>query len=482
MRWRDLLELNQQHPLPADFFDEPRRVHFLGIGGIGMSALAFLLKSRGHIVSGSDERDGAMLQKLRDAEIEIFIGHDARNVDESEALFISSAIPDDNAELLAARERKIPTWHRSQLMAYFSNRAKVSIAVSGTHGKSTTSAMISHILTECGHNPTAILGAVYPPFNGNFRIGDPDLVVVEADESDGSFTLLKPTVAVVLNVEPEHLENYDESEEELWRAFEMFVSQSSTTVCNADDKGLMKRWWEEKNVILYYGFTSDHSCDLRGRYLHSENGKTSFQLIDPNDGHEEVLGDFSIPVPGVHNVSNTVAAILTCDSVVDAPFEKIAHSISTFAGTLRRFERKGEAQGILVYDDYGHHPTEVRATLSAAREFLNRPICVVFQPHRYSRTQALHREFGSAFESADTVIITQLYSAHEIPIEGVSGRLVFDAVREHFPDKAVFYAHDLVEAKRLALEHLKSGDALLTMGAGDVTTLGPQILEALASE
>ena len=230
MRWRDLLSLQTTHPLPDDFFDRPRRVHFIGAGGIGMSALALLLAARGHDVSGSDERDGAMPDKLRAAGIEVFIGHDAANVQGAEAIFYSSAIAPDNAEWMAAERNAIPLYHRAQLMAHVSNRAKVSIAVSGTHGKSTTSAMIAHILTETGHNPTAILGAVYPPFDSNLRIGDPDLVVVEADESDGSFTLLKPTVAVVLNVEPEHLENYDESEEELWRAFEMFCDDRSILI------------------------------------------------------------------------------------------------------------------------------------------------------------------------------------------------------------------------------------------------------------
>ena len=236
MRWRDLYQLQSDSPLPEDFFEMPRRVHFIGIGGIGMSALALLLKARGHDVSGSDERDGAMPGKLREVGIPVFIGHDAANINGAEAIFYSSAIPDDNPEWLAAIEREIPRYHRAQLLAHASNRAKVSIAVSGTHGKSTTSAMIAHILTETGHNPTAILGAVYPPFESNLRIGDPDLVVVEADESDGSFTLLKPTVAVVLNVEPEHLENYDESEDELWRAFEMFISGAEYGLINSDDK------------------------------------------------------------------------------------------------------------------------------------------------------------------------------------------------------------------------------------------------------
>ncbi len=442
MRWRDLLQLNEQHPLPADFFEAPRRVHFIGVGGIGMSALALLLKSRGHDVSGSDASDSAMLNQLRESGITCFVGQKAENLAASEAIFYSSAISPENPEFAAATERNIPQRHRSQLLAHFVNNAKTSIAVSGTHGKSTTSAMIAHILTECGQNPTAVLGAIYPPFGSNLRVGNPDLIVVEADESDGSFTLLKPTVAVVLNVEPEHLENYDESEEELWRAFEMFADRAKINVINAEN----------------------------------DNSKP---LVTLEKAHSyRTIETLHVGVPGQHNKSNASGAMRACQMIGVDP-ARAEPVLKTFAGTLRRFERKGEAKNIVVYDDYGHHPTEVRATLDAAKEFLNRPIATIFQPHRYSRTLALHKDFGPAFESADKIIITQLYSAYETPIEGVSGRMVFDAVRENFPEKAVFYAENLDEAQKIALGILESGDALLTMGAGDITTLGPRILEGL---
>ncbi len=487
MRWRELLQLNQDFPLSPNFFDHPRRVHFIGVGGIGMSALALLLKSRGHEVSGSDASDSAMLAQLRDAGIECFVGQKADNLGDSEAIFYSSAIASDNPEFAAATQKNLPQWHRSQLLAHFVNGAKTSIAVSGTHGKSTTSAMIAHILTECGHNPTAILGAIYPPFGSNLRVGNPDLIVVEADESDGSFTLLKPSVAVVLNVEPEHLENYDESEEELWRAFEMFGQQQPVMrVLNADDLQL-----EQKLNINGDDFTYglESPAQLVASNVVESAGKVSFDL----EWFDDVMSNATLLVPGKHNVSNALAAVgaswcsLPISSgpiheVVSNEFAALIKPLSTFAGTLRRFERKGEARNIVVYDDYGHHPTEVRATLDAAREFLGRPLAVVFQPHRYSRTLALHREFGPAFQSADKIIITQLYSAYEEPIEGVSGRMVFDAVRENFPEKTVFYAENLAEAKRIALEILESGDALLTMGAGDITKLGPQILEDLAKD
>ena len=472
MRWRDLLSLQTEHPLPEDFFETPRRVHFLGIGGIGMSALALLLRARGHVVSGSDERDGAMPRKLREAGIEVFIGHDAKNVAGAQAIFYSSAIPGDNPEWLGARQKQIPLYHRAQLLAHVSNRAKVSIAVSGTHGKSTTSAMIAHILTQTGCNPTAILGAVYPPFESNLRIGDPDLVVVEADESDGSFTLLQPTVAVVLNVEPEHLENYDESEAELWRAFEMFVERAKQSVLNANDKASIAQLGAGKTVT----FGTKTQAGLEFTNVFQSQGRTKYDLSgEVADDH---CGPFQIPVPGLHNVANAAAAVCAT-KILNVEAAEAASALETFAGTLRRFERKGEAGGVLVYDDYGHHPTEVRATLGAAAEFLRRPLCVVFQPHRYSRTQALWREFGTAFGAADCIIITQIYSAHETPIAGVSGALVFDAVRANNPGKRVFYAETLDQALALTVENVRPGDALLTMGAGDVTTLGARVLAAL---
>ncbi|HEX9995510.1 MAG TPA: UDP-N-acetylmuramate--L-alanine ligase, partial [Abditibacterium sp.] len=443
--------------------------------------------ARGHSVFGSDASDSAMLAQLREAGISCFIGQKAENVDGAEAIFYSSAISPENPEFATATQNQIPAWHRSQLLAHFVNNAKTSIAVSGTHGKSTTSAMIAHILTECGQNPTAVLGAIYPPFGSNLRVGNPDLIVVEADESDGSFTLLKPTVAVVLNVEPEHLENYDESEEELWRAFEMFINGADAFVVNADDNQLNQR----TNHLGYsYGF--NHGS-LRAINIRSEAGESQFVVRAQHSETKTIDADAKLRVPGKHNVSNSLAAIMSIDV---ASFSEgatvgpstlqgmsntrvLASKLETFAGTLRRFERKGEAKNIVIYDDYGHHPTEVRATLDAAKEFLNRPIAVVFQPHRYSRTLALHRDFGTAFESADKIIITQLYSAYEEPIEGVSGRMVFDAVRENYPGKAIYYAENLDEAKKIALEVLESGHALLTMGAGDITKLGPQILAEL---
>jgi UDP-N-acetylmuramate--alanine ligase len=484
MRWRDFSSLS---PLPDTFFDAPRRVHFIGIGGIGMSALAFALKSRGHFVSGSDASESAMLQKLRDAGVQIVLGHDESNLrvlaGGAEAVIFGSAISENNAERVAANNADIPQWHRAQLLAYFVNNAKVSIAVSGTHGKSTTSAMIAHILTKCGKNPTAILGAIYPPFDSNVRLGDPDLVVVEADESDGSFTLLHPTIAVVTNVEAEHLENYEGSEDELWRAFEMFANQTKDNVIlNADDTLLMQKL--DKNLGPTFGL-NNRKATILGDDIRVENRAT---IVDVDWG-DTGLGDFRLGAPGRHNVSNALAALCAADAFTGdfcrAAFadgenkEFLSNVLADFHGVKRRFQFIGEANDVLVYDDYGHHPTEVASTLETAREFLSRPIIAVFQPHRFSRTQQMGHLFGPSFAAADRVIITQLYSAFEEPIAGVSGKIVFDSVQQAFPDKPLWYAETLEEARRIARDIARPGDAMMCMGAGDITTLPPQLLEDL---
>lgn len=475
MRWRDFDDLPE---LPPQFFQIPRRVHFIGIGGIGMSALAFVLRSRGHQISGSDVKESKTLAQLRETGAVVAVGHRAENLDllgeSCDAVIFSSAVTPDNPEWQEAQKRGVPLWHRAQLLAYFVNSAIKSIAVSGTHGKSTTSAMIAHILTECGHNPTAILGAIYPPFGSNARIGDPDLVVVEADESDGSFTLLHPTVSVILNVEPEHLENYDDSEEQLWKAFAQFANQAREhRVLNSDDKILCERLDNRTNTLIYGENGALWATDTRSE---NQDGVPRMAFSLSCEGMH--FGDFALGVPGQHNVSNAQAAIFSAWAL-DVQPEIAAAKLSSFFGTLRRFERKGEANGVLIYDDYGHHPTEVEKTLQAAKEFLNRRLLVIFQPHRYSRTQQLGEAFGPAFGAADEVIITQLYSAFEEPIEGVSGKIVHDAVKRAFPDKPLAYAETLDDAKRLALEKARPGDVILTMGAGDITTLGPQLLNAL---
>ena len=492
MRWRDFSSLPI---LPDDFFDStPRRLHFIGIGGIGMSALAQIFLNRGHQVSGSDAHDSPLLQTLRDAGAQIFIGHDAASLEAAppDAIIWGSAISEDNPERLWAQTHEVPQWHRAQLLAHLVNAAHFSIAVSGTHGKSTTSAMIAHVLEKTGRNPTAILGAVYAPFGSNVRIGDPNLLVVEADESDGSFTLCEASVAVVTNVEAEHLENYDDSASQLWHAFEAFADSAIEVVLNADNAELPERL-DADGWALLYGIdevgvpSSDHNTHFNAQDVIFGGGKTEYTL---RAGGEE-NGRFALGVPGMHNLSNALAAISACylqhiDSSADERGEvsienvsQLAHALEDFTGVARRFERVGEADDVLVYEDYAHHPTEVNSALNGARDWLQRPITAVFQPHRFSRTQQMGHLFGPAFEAADKVIVTGLYSAFETPIEGISGRIVFDAIKDAWPDKAVEFVPELDDARARAVEMTPRGGAIMLMGAGTIGAQGKLILQEL---
>lgn len=446
MRWRDFDGLP---PLQSSFLETKRRFHFVGIGGIGMSALAFFLLHNGHEVSGSDVSESGNVEQLRTAGAVIAIGHAASNLDllksVPDGLIYSSAVDVKNEERVAATERGIMQWHRAQLLAAIANRARCSIAISGTHGKSTTSAMIAHVLEQCGKNPTALLGAKFPPFGSNARLGDAELVVLEADESDGSFTLLQPSIAVITNVEAEHLENYGDSEESLWQAFGQFVESSDIAVLNADQPEMFERLKNQARKVLPY-------------------------TLKNND-------DVCPGVPGEHNRSNAAAA-LTVALHMGIKREDALQALQSFHGVSRRFEKVGEVNDVVVYDDYAHHPTEVKSTLEAAKT-LGRPITAIFQPHRYSRTQQMGAQFGDSFKAANVIIITELYSAFEEPIKGVSGRIVFDAVRRACPNKKVLFAPDLKSACSTAVQMARAGDAIFTLGAGDISKLPRQLLTDL---
>lgn len=453
-----------------------------------MSALAFVLKSRGHLVSGSDVNDSAMVAKLRAADIPVAIGHAAENLNAhgelAEAVVFNSAIATENPERLAAIAHNVPLLHRAQILSYFVNSAREAVAVSGTHGKSTTSAMVAHILANCGTNPTAILGAEYPPFRSNARIGAPDLVVVEADESDGSFTLLNPTVAVVTNVEPEHLENYENSESELWRAFDVFVRNVRARVAvvlNADAPELPQRLGVASQQLWTYRIASEPVTQVGENELVATDIQPAAPYMQftlhysQNESLQVKLG-----VPGRHNVSNALAALCAAQAL-GISIEAAAATLPDFRGVGRRFQFCGEAHGVKVYDDYAHHPTEVKTTLEAARDFLQQPLTVIYQPHRYTRTQQMGRDFGPSFGAADKIIITELYSAFEEPIPGVSGQIVFDAVQACNAGKTVLFARDLQEARSLALEYTKPGDAIFTMGAGNISSLPAALVRELES-
>lgn len=455
------------------------RVHMVGIGGAGMSAVAALLAARGLEVSGSDRSAGAAVERLRGQGIVVAVGHDAANVDGAGAVVVSTAIRPTNPELVRARELGLPVLHRSQALAALM-AGRRGVAVAGAHGKTTTSAMVAVLLTHAGLDPTVAVGGDIsawgpgttgaPGALGGAREGRGDVVVVEADESDGSFLAYRPFVAVVTNVEPDHLDHYG-SREAFEAAFEQFVQRiepGGWLVACADDAGsaALARFATGAGVqVLTYGTGTD--ADVR--------------VERAPDGSVQLRGCGGAPcplrlaVPGEHNVLNATAA-WTVAGLLGVDGRVAAEGLAAFAGTGRRFEDRGTAAGVRVVDDYAHHPTEVTALLRAAREVAgDGRVLVLFQPHLYSRTAAFAEEFARALALADEVVVTDVYAAREDPVPGVSGATVTDAM---VGSRARFVADRYTAAAELAAE-ARPGDLVLTVGAGDVTELAPVVLEAL---
>jgi UDP-N-acetylmuramate--alanine ligase len=437
-----------------------RRLHFVGIGGAGMSGLALVAQALGAEVSGSDRADSPYCALLRDAGIEPSIGHDAAHLPEGAEVVVSTAIPDDNSELAAARAAGATVHHRGDLLGELS-RLKRSIAVAGAHGKSTTAAMAAHILLESGRDPAFLVGAEVSPGGPNARWGEGDWIVVEADESDRSFLKLARDVAVVTNIELDHHSTYG-SLEDLQGAFAEFAEPAEQRVLGPglDLPGPGVRFGIEA------GDVSAEQVELRP-------GGSRFEL----DGTTVELA-----VPGRHNILNALAAIAACRiaGVADA---EAAAALPSFAGAGRRFEDHGAtAAGARVVDDYAHHPTEVRATLEAARTLEPRRLVACFQPHLYSRTKALGRDFGKALALADVVVVIDVYPARERPEDfpGVSGLMVARAAADAAPGRPVWWLPAMEDAEAMLRDELREGDLLLTLGAGDVDRVARSLTEASA--
>ncbi len=459
--------------------DGLKRFHFVGIGGVGMSALAKILIERGFEVSGSDMKDSATLEMLRGLGAKIFVGHKAKNIlDEHsdpvvDAVVCSSAIPADNPEVVAAGKFKIPKLHRSDINAYLLN-AKRGIAVAGSHGKTTTTSMIGYVLHSAGVDPTIIIGGESTDLGTGAILGKSDWLVTEADESDGTFVTLKPSIAVVTNIEDDHLDHYG-TLEKICAAFKVFIN-------NIDrDKGVAVLCYDNENLralaekidrkIISYGI--EHAADFTARNIRTTTKGISFEAVHG----ENILGRVQLAIHGRHNVLNALATIATALHV-GVSFAKIADGLSTFHGAKRRFQTKGRARNILVVDDYAHHPTEIAATLKAAREIKPRKLVCIFQPHRYSRTQLLLKEFGTAFREADELILTDVYSAGEEKISGVSGESILREVLRT-TNQAVSYIPRREDIAAAIKDRLSPGDMVITMGAGDIFKTGEELLEML---
>ncbi len=442
------------------------RVHVVGIGGAGMSAIATVLAAMGHTVTGSDLRESAVTDRLRRAGIAVAIGHDAANLGAADVVTRSTAVGDGNPEIVAAAAAGVPIWSRADALQAIAGLRR-SIAVAGTHGKTTTASMLALILVETGTRPSFLIGGDVNEIGTNAAWGDGEWIVVEADESDGTFLSLTPDVAVVTNVEADHLDHYG-TFDALRAAFERFVASARTHAVVGGDDPVAAAIGRSTGAVLVG--TAPGSAY---RMVDMALGRSSVEFaLDGPDGVR--LGRLAVPVPGLHNARNaavaTVAALHAGADVATA-----ARALARFAGVARRFEFRGESGGVTFVDDYAHLPSEIRATLAAARHGGWRRIVAVFQPHRYSRTAELGEAFGEAFGDADVVVVTDVYGAGEAPVPGVSGRLVADAVRRAHPAVEVHYEAGRAELRRTVAALLEPGDLCCTLGAGDLTAL-PDVL------
>jgi UDP-N-acetylmuramate--alanine ligase len=453
-----------------------QRIHFVGIGGIGMCGLAELLQNQGYRVSGSDLREGPTVLRLRELGIDVRIGHAKENLGEVDVLVYSSAVRPDNPELREAERRKIPVIPRAEMLGEVM-RLKDGIAVGGSHGKTTTTSLIAHVLDRAGLDPTAVIGGRVLGGGGDrtgARLGRGDLLVAEADESDGSFLRLSPVVAVITNVDPEHLDHYG-SFEALQSAFVDFANKvpfwGAAVLC-LDHPAVQAILPRLTRRCTTYGFAAQADWVAGG--VEQEGFGSRFRVR--HRGAE--LGRVRLRLPGRHNVSNALATLAVADEL-GVSFATAAEALEGFLGIERRFERKGEVGGVIVVDDYGHHPVEIRATLAAARAAHAGRIVTVFQPHRYTRTRDCFDDFASAFNNADLLVVTEIYAAGEPKLPGVEGRMLAEAIRAH-GHRDVRFVADLEEiAERLPAE-LCPGDLVLTLGAGSVSGLGPALLDRLA--
>ena len=459
-------------------FSSIKKIHFVGIGGIGMSGIAEILLDQGFKVSGSDKSLSEVTERLQKLGATIFEGHKPENVAaDVDTLVYSSAVVSDNPEVIEAERRKIPTVRRAEMLAEMM-RLKYGIGIAGTHGKTTTTSMISLVLMEGGLDPTVIVGGKLSGLGGtNARLGKGDFIVVEADEFDRSFLSITPTIAVMTTLETDHLDCYRDLED-IKGAFIQFANKVpfyGFVVLCLDEPALQDIMPKmRKKIILTYGLNPQ--ADVQAVDIHHKSNTSTFTVVKNNTE----LGSITLQVPGKHNVQNSLAAI-SVGLELGIPFAKIRSGIEKFGGVYRRWELKGEVDGISVYDDYAHHPTECKATLSGAKAGWRRRVVCVFQPHLYTRTRDFYEEFGKAFLLSDVLIVTDIYPAREEPIQGITGELIANAAKQ-FGHKEVHYVPDKKSVPAYLLKTVKEGDMVITMGAGDIWKYGEEFLKQLKNK
>jgi len=456
-------------------FSSIKKIHFVGIGGIGMSGIAEILLDQGFAVSGSDRSLSEVTERLQKLGATIFEGHKPENVAaDVDSLVYSSAVVSDNPEVLEAQRRKIPIVRRAEMLAEVM-RLKYGIGIAGTHGKTTTTSMISLILIEGGLDPTVIVGGKLSGLGGtNARLGKGDFIVVEADEFDRSFLSITPTIAVLTTLETDHLDCYRDLED-IKSAFVQFANKVpfyGFIVLCLDEPALQDIMpMMRKKKILTYGLNPQ--SDVQAVDIHHKNNTSVFTVV--KNGTD--LGTVTLQVPGKHNVQNALAAI-SVGLEVGVPFQRTKSGIEKFSGVFRRWELKGEVEGVSVYDDYAHHPTECKATLLGAKAGWRRRVVCVFQPHLYTRTRDFYEDFGKAFLLSDVLLVTDIYPAREESIQGVTGELIANAAKQ-FGHKDVQYVPDKKAVPSTLQKIVKKGDIVITMGAGDIWKYGEEYLKQL---
>ena len=459
-------------------FAKIQRIHFVGIGGIGMSGIAEVMLNLGYRISGSDLKISPVTQRLASLGAITFEGHAAGNVAGAEVVVTSSAIATDNPEVAEARKLHIPVIRRAEMLAELM-RLKYGIAIAGMHGKTTTTSMVAAVLAAGGLDPTVVVGGRVDAMGSNARLGKSHYLVAEADESDRSFLKLSPILSVITNIDREHMDCY-RNMRDVRRTFLEFMDRvpfyGMIVACN-DDPILRRLLPQVQRRVVTYGMRRGSDFLIKPGAIEHQPGKhrpLSHFRVSYRGQH---LDDFVLHVPGTHNILNATAAIAV-GMGLDLPVDSIRIALENFRGVDRRFQLRGKAAGVSVIDDYGHHPTEIKATLAAAKQCGFRKIYVIFQPHRYTRTKALMDEFAQAFLGADTLCILDIYAASEEPIEGVSGEALATCIKEA-SGQNVRYVRSFAEAADLVSNEAEEGDMVLTLGAGNVSQLGPMILEKL---
>jgi UDP-N-acetylmuramate--alanine ligase len=453
-------------------FRHVKKIHFIGIGGIGMSGIAEVLCNLGFSVSGSDLKKSKNTDRLEKSGATVFEGHAAENVGDAQVVVYSSAVREDNPEIQRAKQMGIPVIPRAEMLAELMTLKPYAVAIAGTHGKTSTTSMVATVLNHAGVDPTTVVGGVVDTLGSNAKLGESDWFVTEADESDRSFLMLYPTIAVVTNIDKEHMESY-KGMDDVVQCFTDFVNKvpfyGATVIC-LDDPNVQLIIPRIKRRRVTYGMTAQADVSAHDiRY--NDNFGSTFTLWRG----DEDLGEINLPVPGQHNIYNALAATAVALEL-EIPFEKIKEAFAKFKNANRRFQFKGEANGITVIDDYGHHPTEISATLAAAKNGSGgRRTVVVFQPHRYTRTQELMDEFALCFNNADVLYITDIYAASEQPIEGITAEVLTENIKK-YGHKNVRYIGALEGAAENVATDLQAGDLVITLGAGTITRLSDEIM------